>query len=243
MLSARRIVRQVFYIFLSTEPALREYYIAGKADGVASQESVLHGGFGLIVMNPGREAARQGMAELLRRAKTGDTEAFEQIIRQHERRVFRTALRLLRRVEDAEDAAQEVYLRLYKHLRRLRQDQDIMPWLYRVTVNVCHDTNRRRESAVLSIESPERPDLEPRDPAPNPYRQAAEAEEWRAMTRALDALPEKQRASIVLRDLEGLPEESVAEILGIAQATVRTHVCRARLRLREARQRLLGGKA
>ena len=86
MLSARRIVRQVLYIFLSTEPALREYYIAGKADGVASQESVLHGGFGLIVMNPGREAARQETAELLRRAKAGDTEAFEQIIRQYERR-------------------------------------------------------------------------------------------------------------------------------------------------------------
>jgi RNA polymerase sigma-70 factor (ECF subfamily) len=214
-----------------------------KADGVASQESVLHGdGLGLIAMNPGREAASHETAELLRRAKAGDIEAFEQMIRLHERRVFRTALRLLRRVEDAEDAAQEVYMRLHKHLRRLKQDQDIMPWLYRVTVNVCHDANRRREPAALSMDGSERSGFEPRDPAPSPYRQAAGAEEWRAMTRALDALPEKQRASIVLRDLEGLPEESVAEILGIAQATVRTHVCRARLRLREVRQELLREK-
>ncbi len=208
---------------------------------MASQESVLRSdGLGLIVMDSGREAASRQQTELLRRAKTGDIEAFEQIIRLHERQVFRTALRLLRRVEDAEDAAQEVYLRLHKHLRRLKQDHDIMPWLYRVTVNVCHDANRRREPTALPMDAPQRPDLEPRDPAPSPYRQAADAEEWRAMIRALNALPEKQRASIVLRDLEGLPEESVAEILGIAQATVRTHVCRARLRLREVRLRLLG---
>lgn len=207
---------------------------------MASQESVLHGdGLGLIAMNPARDALA---AELLCRAKTGDIEAFEQIIRLHERQVFRTALRLLRRVEDAEDAAQEVYMRLHKHLRRLNNDQDIMPWLYRVTVNVCHDINRRREPAAAPMDASGRPELEPRDPAPSPYRQAADAEEWRAMSRALDALPEKQRASIVLRDLEGLPEESVAEILGIAQATVRTHVCRARLRLREVRQKLLREK-
>lgn len=211
---------------------------------MASQESVLRSdGLGLIVMDSGREAASHETADLLRRAKTGDIEAFEQIIRLHERQVFRTALRLLRRVEDAEDAAQEVYLRLHKHLRRLKQDHDIMPWLYRVTVNVCYDANRRREPAALPMDASQRPDLEPRDPAPSPYRQAADAEEWRAMTHALNALPEKQRASIVLRDLEGLPEESVAQILGIAQATVRTHVCRARLRLREVRQNLRREKA
>lgn len=133
---------------------------------MASQESVLHGdGLRLIAMNLGPEAASHEIAELLRRAKAGDIEAFEQIIRLHERRVFRTALRLLRRVEDAEDAAQEVYMRLHKHLRRLKQDHDIMPWLYRVTVNVCHDANRRREPAALPTDGIERSSLEPREAA------------------------------------------------------------------------------
>ena len=217
----------------------------GKADSVASQESILHGeSLGLMIVEPDQRAeSMREKADLLRRARAGDPDAFEQLIRQHERRVFRTALRLLRKVEDAEDAAQEVYLRLYKHLGRLKQDQDVMPWLYRVTVNVCRDMNRRRErSAAASLTMAERPDLEPRDPAPSLHQQTADAEEWRIMSRVLAALPEKQQASIVLRDLEGLPEESVARILGVSQATVRTHVCRARLRLREVRRKLLGGK-
>lgn len=212
---------------------------------MAGHESILRGeSLGLMIVEPDQRAeSASETADLLRRARAGDFDAFEQLIRRHERRVFRTALRLLRKEEDAEDAAQEVYLRLYKHLGRLKQDQDVMPWLYRVTLNVCHDMNRRRErSAAASLTMAERPDLEPRDPAPSPHQQTADAEEWRIMSRALAALPEKQQASIVLRDLEGLPESSVARILDVSQATVRTHVCRARLRLREVRRKFLGGK-
>lgn len=230
---------------MSTETPRRTYYLTGKADGVAGHESILRGeSLGLVIVEPDQRAeSMRETADLLYRARTGDLDAFEQLIRQHERRVFRTALRLLRRAEDAEDAAQEVYLRFYKHLGRLKQDQDMMPWLYRVTVNVCRDMNRRRaRAAATSLTMTERAGLEPRDPAPSPHQQTADAEEWRIMSRALAALPEKQQASIVLRDLEGLSEESVARILGISQATVRTHVCRARLRLREVRRKLLGGK-
>lgn len=212
---------------------------------MAGHESILCGeSLGLVIVKPDQRAeSMRETAGLTRRARAGDLDAFEQLIRQHERRVFRTALRLLRKVEDAEDAAQEVYLRLYKHLGRLKQDQDVMPWLYRVTVNVCRDMNRRRErAAAASLTMAERAGLEPRDPAPSPHQQTADAEEWRIMSRALSALPEKQQASIVLRDLEGLPEESVARILGVSQSTVRTHVCRARLRLRDVRRKLSGGK-
>lgn len=210
---------------------------------MAGHESILHSeSLGLMAMEPGRavESVRE-TTDLLSRARGGDLAAVEQLIRRHERQVFRTALRLLRKVEDAEDAAQEVHLRFYKNLRRLKLNHDVMPWLYRVTVNVCRDLNRRRErSAATSLDIAERPDLEPRDLAPGPYQQTADAEEWRMMSRALAALPDNQRASIVLRDLEGLPEKAVADILGVSQTTVRTHVCRARLRLREVRQRLLG---
>ena len=210
---------------------------------MAGHESILHSeSLGLLVVKPAEQAEPE-TAQLLVRARAGDLAAFEQLIQLHERQVFCTALRLLRNVEDAEDAAQEVHLRFYKHLRRLKLDHNLMPWLYRVTVNVCRDLNRRRERApATSLDLSERPDLEPRDPAPSPHRQTADAEEWRLMSRALAALPEKQRAALVLRDLEGLPEQAVADILGISPTTVRTHVCRARLRLRELRQGLLGGK-
>ncbi len=83
-------------------------------------------------------------AGLLDRAKTGDLEAFDQLMRLHEQQVLGTALRLLGNLEDAQDAAQEAFLRLYKSLNRLPDIQQIKPWLYRVTVNVCNDMHRAR---------------------------------------------------------------------------------------------------
>jgi len=87
-------------------------------------------------------------AGLLDRAKAGDLEAFDQLMRAHEKQVLGTALRLLGNLEDAQDAAQEAFLRLYKSLNRLPDIQEIKPWLYRVTVNVCNDMHRARVVAV-----------------------------------------------------------------------------------------------
>lgn len=163
---------------------------------------------------------------LLRLAKAGDAAAFEQLMVLHERRVFLTALRLLRRREDAEDAAQEVFLRLHKHLRRFDDTREFPPWLYRVTVNVCRDLarSRRRDWAV---EVGEQRQVE--DPAAEYERR----EQKRIVEEALGRLPEKERAAIVLRDLEGLPTKEVARILGSTAATVRSQVSSARLKIKE----------
>src|ERR1039457_4680119 len=83
-------------------------------------------------------------AGLLDRAKTGDLDAFDQLMRANEKQVLGTALRLLGNLADAQDAAQEAFLRLYKSLNRLPDVQEIKPWLYRVTVNVCNDMHRAR---------------------------------------------------------------------------------------------------
>src|SRR6516162_7424428 len=79
-----------------------------------------------------------------KRAIAGDRAAFEQLMSQHERRVLATAYRLLGSLEDAQDAAQEVFLRLFKYLHRFDAKRDVLPWLYRMTVNVCHDFRRKR---------------------------------------------------------------------------------------------------
>src|SRR5579864_5052818 len=81
---------------------------------------------------------------LLERAKGGDLDAFDRLMRMHERQVLTTALRLLGNMEDAQDAAQETFLRLYKSLNRLPDLLEIKSWLYRVTVNVCNDAHRKR---------------------------------------------------------------------------------------------------
>ena len=180
---------------------------------------------------------------ILARAQAGDLAAFEQLMRLYERQIWRTSLRLLITPDDAPDAAQEVFLRLHKHLRRLESSQSIFPWIYRVTVNVCHDINRRRgreprislDEAASGIAA-----YEPTDSGPSPYQQAASGQESRVMTEALRELSEKERAAVVLRDIEGFSTRETAGMLGVSEATVRSHICHARLKLRAFRDRKLG---
>ena len=189
------------------------------------------------------ETSGEAVVELLRRARAGDLAAFERIIALHERRIARTAWRLLRRAEDVQDAAQEVYLRLYKSLRGFDERRELAPWLYRITVNVCRDFNRRGgKDPVLSLDTlaSDGARIEAVEPGASPYEQAAQRQEQLLIAEALRALPEKERAAIVLRDLEGLSTREVAKVLGSTETTVRSQICRARLKLRQARGRLPG---
>lgn len=171
-----------------------------------------------------------GEGSLLRDAKAGDRVAFEQVILRHERRVLLTALHLLGRWEDAQDAAQEVFVRLHRYLGRFDDALELAPWLYRMTVNVCRDLGRKRPAHAEL-------DLNAADPACGPERSARSAEERRILRAVLRKLPEKERAALVLRDLEGLPTSEVARILGSSEATVRSQVSSARLRILKLTER------
>lgn len=160
--------------------------------------------------------------------------AFERIMAQCERRVLRVSLRLLNNPQDAQDAAQEVFLRLYKHLERLDGDRGYEAWLFRVTVNVCRDILRRRSRSVALEEAPD-----PAAPQPDAYRGMERAEQREMIRRALSRLGEKERTALVLRDVEGLSTREVAEILGSAEGTVRSQICSARLKLRDLTSRML----
>lgn len=177
---------------------------------------------------------------------SGDAAAaarFDDIVRSHERRVLGLARRLLGRREDAEDAAQESFLRLYRALDRLDPERPVLPYLYQLTLNVCRDLRRRGHRrglfAVPLEEIP--PTREPSAEGADPDRAARVAEERRIAEAALRSLPEKQRMALVLRDLHGLTTAEVAEALGVAEVTVRTQVSRARLKVKEFRDRVLGG--
>lgn len=171
-------------------------------------------------------------AVLVRRARAGDGEAFDALMRQHERMVLRTALRLLGRLEMAQDAAQEVFLRMHKYLARFDDEREIGPWLYRMVVNVCHDARRKSGSArSVPIE-----DIE--EPAAT-HAAAAEIEadmdrtrRRELVARALDTLPQKERAALVLRDIEGLPTSEVARILGSSEGTVRSQISTGRVKVK-----------
>jgi RNA polymerase sigma-70 factor (ECF subfamily) len=177
---------------------------------------------------------------LVVRAKAGETKAFDALLLRYQRQVLGTALRLLANRDDARDASQEVFLRLFRHLRTLDPDRALAPWLYRVTVNVCRDFGRRRKGRDFQVDVDWADVSAGAGPgAEDVDRRLILSEEWHVLQQALAALPEKERAAIVLRDIEDLETREVARILGTSEVTVRSQVSRARLRIRRHLERVL----
>lgn len=188
-----------------------------------------------IVTSSGLSGDGDALDGAVSRAKQGDVHAFEILVRENEREVLRTAHLLLGNLQDAEDAAQETFLRLHKYLGRFRDGLALRPWLYRVTVNACRDAHRKRvRHAAQSLETVPERELEA---AGRPDRTAEAEEEWGLMMQGLQSLPEKERAAFVLRDIEGLSTKDVARTLGSTQLTVRSQISRARLKLKRFRDR------
>jgi len=164
----------------------------------------------------------------MKEARDGDGASFEQLLRAHEVMVLRVAQRLLLDSAEAQDAAQEVFLRLHRSLSRFDDDRPLRPWLYRTTVNICHDF-RRKSRRLVSLEAA----FDAAAPEPSPHAQLAARERRALVEQALQRIPERERDAIVLRDLEGLDTSEVAEILGTNESTVRSQISKGRLRLRQ----------
>src|SRR5678816_4531548 len=160
----------------------------------------------LWMSQSGSESESAELVALLNRAASGDAAAFEQIVARHERRVLTLSWRLLGTMEDAQDAAQEVFLRTFKYLHRFDPLRPFEPWLVRLTVNVCRDVgrSRRRRSAVIADGEDVIEKAEQKNAGSNPHREL-HAEQCRQMLyRAVETLPEKERLAFVLRDIDGM---------------------------------------
>jgi RNA polymerase sigma-70 factor (ECF subfamily) len=169
----------------------------------------------------------EATATALEAARSGDLAAFDLLMRRHERMVLATALRLLGKMEDAQDASQEVFLRLYRNLGKVQASRNLAGWLYRVTVNVCRDIRKRRPEETF-VDAAE----ELVSPGADPQEAATRNERRRVLELSLRLLSGRERAALVLRDLEGLSTGEVAEILGTSQATVRSRVFQARIKIK-----------
>ena len=181
----------------------------------------------LSILAAAMEGPEPGVSHPVAAARAGDLASFEQLIRQYERLVLVTALRLLGDLGDAQDASQEVFLKLYKNLARV-ENANLAAWLYRVTVNACHDLRRKRPASVPMDAAAEIP-----SGGADPQQGTVEAERRRVLTMSLRILSEKERAALVLRDLEGLSTEEVARVLGSSEATVRSQVSKARIKVKD----------
>lgn len=186
----------------------------------------------------GTDPCPDASARAIAAARTGDLAAFETLMRQYERLVLVTALRLLGNMEDAKDASQEVFLRLYRSLGKVGASGNFPAWLYRVTVNVCYDMGRKRTASVPVEEVPGLA-----APGADPRESAAGAERQRVLHMSLRMLSAKERAALVLRDLEGLSTGEVARALGSSEATVRSQISQARVKVKDFVERYFRRRA
>lgn len=171
---------------------------------------------------------------LLRRAQRGDADAFEEIVRAHERTVYHLALRQLGSREDAEDAAQEVFLKAFTALGSFRGESRLSVWLYRITNNVCVDAlRRRREALSLSAENEdgEPLELELPDERFDPAALAERKDLREQVGKALAQLPPDAREILLLRELGGQRYDEIAETLRLDIGTVKSRIFRARKKL------------
>lgn len=188
---------------------------------------------------------RTALTPLIDSAARGDKTAFEQIMVHSEQRVMAMTWRMLGNEADARDAAQEVFLRVYKYLGRFRRDQDFFAWLYGITMNVCRDFLKKRQTDTARFVSfgdeVNKSAFEIATEEADAESLAVRSQQRELIAKAIAALPFKERASIVLRDVEGLSTEEVAEIMKSSATTVRSQISSARKKIRTYCQQHLRG--
>ena len=175
-------------------------------------------------------------ADLEDRLRRGDPRAFEELVIAYQHRVFGVALRMLRSRGEAEEIAQEVFLRVHRAVGNFRGEAKLSTWLYAITSRLCLNrlASGERRMAREGEESLERLRADT-DPAAHAERGELEA----ALQRAITELPEERRVVVVLRDFEGLSYEEIAAALDLPLGTVRSRLHRARTDLKEKLERFL----
>lgn len=189
------------------------------------------------------DASQVSDSELLSRAQTGNAEAFEALVDRHRDHVFGLAFRMTRSEADAAEIAQETFLSAYQHLDDFRGDAAFGSWVYRIAAN--HALMRLRHQRVKDaaegeLQSPEFNERGSLIDVPTPEwakageAQVLDAELGQAIQQATDTLPEAHRQVFLLKDVDGLSYEQIAEITGDSVAAIKSRLHRARLALREA---------
>lgn len=172
---------------------------------------------------------------MLVKARRGELSAFEELVRKYEKRVYAAALRSSGSPEDAADITQEVFLRAWRSIETFRGDSGFSTWLFRITMNMCVDHARHKQSQpqcqplVIGEEDAERPIP---DTAPTPEEHLDNSELGRELAAALDAVSEEHRRIVLLRDVSGMSYTEIAEVLEISEGTVKSRLARARVALR-----------
>lgn len=171
--------------------------------------------------------------ELVQRAQSGNSRAFETLLRRHERAMFGTSLRLLGRPGDAEDAVQEAFIAAWRRLPEFRGDAKFSTWLYRIVTNRSLNEVRRRKPAASLDDEDDGPVPDALVQTGGPERQAERSAMVAALQSALADLPEPLRVCWLLREVDQRSYDEIADIVGVPEPTVRGRISRARTKLAE----------
>ena len=182
---------------------------------------------------------RDDEAQLVSAAKAGDATAFEELVNRYERKIFRLGMNITQNREDAEDVMQDAFLKSYQNLDRFQGDSRFYTWLVRIAVNEALMKLRKRRPNQVSLDEPLTDDgddsvfREIEDWGPSPEKRFAQTELNEILSNVIGELDPIFRVAFLLRDVEGLPTEETAQILGISVAAVKSRLLRARLKLRQ----------
>lgn len=174
--------------------------------------------------------------ELISRAAAGDHSAFQSLVERHRSMVYRVAYQFAGNHHDAEDIAQDVFIKVYRSLDRFRQDAQLTSWMYRIVMNACIDYRRRHSPAASAPfgEEAEQKMLNTPEEAPGPEETTYAGELGQVLENEIGRLPPGQRMVFIMRHHQGLKLSEIAEALGLAEGTVKRQLHAAVHRLRHA---------
>ena len=180
----------------------------------------------------------QSDEELVRIAQAGDTRAFDELVTRYKDKVYRLSFKILRHEEDASEALQDSFLSAYRGLKNFKAESTFSTWLYRIATNASLMKYRKRRDHHFSLDQPmgREEDGEPLqipDWSTQPVQELLDSETREIMEEGVDRLSEELRTVFVLRDIEGLSNAEVAEVLDLSVAAVKSRLHRARIELRE----------
>ncbi len=201
---------------------------------------------------PEEDSQGKGDHDLVRRVQAGDARAFRALFDKYHRRAFAVAMGVVKNQDDALDAVQEAFVKVHKNIHKFEGSSSFYTWLYRIVMNVSID-HVRRTSRRKSLDFDERTLHEESDVAgdgalvpnvtdANPGKAALRRELGSAIERALQGLPEHHRAVIVLREIEGMSYEEMAEALDVPKGTIMSRLFHARKKMQEALAPYLSGE-
>ncbi|HUK62526.1 MAG TPA: sigma-70 family RNA polymerase sigma factor [Dongiaceae bacterium] len=186
-------------------------------------------------------------AQLVRMAQGGETRAFDELVRRYQDKVYRLSYKILRHEDDAAEALQDALLSAYRGLKNFKAESTFSTWLYRVATNAALMKYRKRRDGHVSLErsQSDNDDAEPLalpDWSAQPLDELLDTETREVMQEGIDRLPEELRVVFVLRDVEGLSNGEVSEVLDLSIPAVKSRLHRARLQLRNRLDRYFRDK-